>query len=128
MAARRFVRFLFVGLINTAFSYGLYSALLYFGAHYAAASLLALIGGILFSFRTQGKYVFGNTEVRLLGRFVVCWGIIYVFNIALIRAMLAIGFNAYLSGLLAIAPITVLSYMLQRALVFRAANARVARW
>ena len=100
--------------VNTAFSYCVYALMLYFGMNYAAASLIALVLGILFSFRTQGAFVFYNSDKSRFGRFVVAWGIIYVCNIAFIRAMLGLGISAYVAGALALPLTTFLSYVIQK--------------
>jgi putative flippase GtrA len=112
-------RFLFVGVVNTAFSFGVYSMLLFLGMKYFLANGVALVAGILFSFVMQGRFVFRNTQTRLLGRFVFGWIIIYFANIGFIRAMLQYGLNPYVAGALAIPPITLVSYFMQKYFVFR---------
>jgi putative flippase GtrA len=121
---RRLVRFLLVGGINTAFSYTVYATFLLFGLGYALANLLALIASILFSFKTQGTLVFNNTAHRLIFRFSICWLFIYLCNIAFIREMLTLGLDAYTAGALAIPPVIVLSYLLQKYFVFNAIERR----
>ena len=116
---RRAIRFVLIGAINTAFSYAIYASFLYLGLSYPFANLLALMIGILFSFRTQGKFVFKNTESHLLGRFIVAWLLIYFVNVLLINVLMRLGLNAYISGALAIFPVTGLSYFFQRFYVFR---------
>ena len=115
---RRFVRFLLVGGLNTAFAYAVYAFFLMVGLGYALANFLSLITGILFSFKTQGTLVFNNTAHGLFIRFVICWLIIYLCNIGFIRQMLIFGLNAYAAGALALPFIAVLSYLLQKYLVF----------
>lgn len=116
---RRAIRFILIGAINTAFSYAIYAFFLYFGLSYLLSSLLALMAGILFSFKTQGKFVFQNTENHLLGRFIVAWLLIYCANVLLIKLLMGLELNAYISGALAIFPVTALSYFFQRFYVFR---------
>jgi putative flippase GtrA len=114
-----FVRFLAVGFINTLFSYGVYVALLSLGVSYIYANLVALVAGILFSFRTQGRFVFYNREKSLFGRFVFCWALVYVGNILFIRLMMQFGFDPYVGGAMAIPLIAIVSYLGQRYFVFR---------
>jgi putative flippase GtrA len=116
----QFVRFLIVGALNTSFSYAVYAALLYGGLNYVTANLVALLLGILFSFRTQGQLVFGNRENRLIFRFAAAWGLIFLINILLISLLIETGMNAYWAGALALAPTTVASYLVQKLLVFGA--------
>ena len=118
----QFVRFLLVGGLNTAFSYANYAALLYMGVPYAAANLGALLLGMAFSFRTQGRLVFRNSDRRLIFRFAACWGLIWVLNIALIALLIRVGLNAYWAGAVAMLPIAVASYFVQRVVVFGASQ------
>lgn len=119
----QFVRFLFVGTLNTAVGYAAYALLLYLGLPYAAASLGALLLGILFSFRTHGALVFGNRDGRLIFRFAACWGIIYLVNIALIGGLTGLGVSDYVAGALTMLPVALLSYLMQKFLVFEVPGA-----
>jgi len=118
LLGRRFVRFLLVGGINAAFAYAVYAMFLFVGLNYALANLLSLIVSLLFSFKTQGRWVFNNTARKLFFRFCICWGLIYLCNIGFIRQMLIFGLDAYAAGALALPFIAVLSYLLQKYLVF----------
>jgi putative flippase GtrA len=119
----QFVRFLFVGTLNTVVGYAAYALLLYLGLPFTAASLGALLLGILFSFRTHGALVFGNRDGRLIFRFAGCWGIIYLVNIALIGALVRLGLGDYVAGALTMLPVALLSYLMQKFLVFGTAGA-----
>lgn len=113
------VRFGVVGVVNTAFSYGVYAALIFVGCNYALANLVAVVLGILFSFKTQGTLVFRSTDNRRIVRFVFAWTLIYLCNIVLIAKFIDLGLSAYASGALAIPFYTVLSYFAQKYFVFR---------
>ena len=113
------IRFILVGLLNTGFSYLIYAFFLFTGIGYQLANLLAVVIGILFSFKTQGKLVFGNSDNRLLGRFILSWVFIYSCVIFLIGRFMSWGFNAYVAGALALPFSVVLSYLAQRYFVFR---------
>lgn len=112
------LRFFVVGVVNTAFSYGIYATMLLIGLNYAWANLVALVLGILFSFKTQGRLVFDNSDNRLLVRFVVVWAVIYLATITLIGRFITLGLNAYTAGVLALPFSTVLSYVGQKFIVF----------
>ncbi len=111
--------FVLVGILNTSFSYLIYAAFLLIGLGYQLANLIALIIGILFSFKTQGRFVFGNPDNRLLGRFVFCWVIIYFCTTLVIGWIVSFGFNAYVAGALSLPFSVILSYLTQKFLVFR---------
>ena len=115
-----FVRFLVVGGIGTLFSYAVYAFLLFCGLNYALANLAALVAGIFFSFKAQGRFVFLSTDNSLIWRFSLCWGLIYAANVAFLRQVIHMGMDRYVAGAVAIPPIAVLSFVVQRYVVFRA--------
>jgi putative flippase GtrA len=117
---KQIFRFGVIGVVNTGFSYSLYIGFLGIGLAYQSANLAALLLGMLFSFRTQGTLVFRNGDRKLFFRFLLVWMFIYLGNIAFIGAMLEHGFDAYFAGAVAILPIAVVSYFLQRFFVFSA--------
>lgn len=114
----RWIRFLAIGTVNTGFSYLVYAGLLYVGLNYALSNLGALLLSILFSFRTQSTFVFSRGGSSVFLRYLVVWGAIYCMNVAIIALLLKLGMSSYSAGALAIFPITVISYFLQKQLVF----------
>lgn len=116
---QRWFRFLFIGSINTLLAYGFYAFFLFLGLNYALANLASLIIGILIGFKTQGTFVFNNPNHSLFWRYVLFWVVLYGMNIACISGLMSFGLDAYLSGALAILPITLISYLAQKYLVFR---------
>lgn len=120
----QFARFLLVGLVNTGFSYAVYAVLLYLGVVYYAANFGAMALGVGFSFLTQGRLVFSNRDPRLIFRFAAGWIVIYGINIGIIALLLrCLDLNAYVAGALALVPITLISYFVQKFLVFGAGHA-----
>jgi putative flippase GtrA len=118
----QFIRYVVVGAVNTGFSYGVYAALLFVGLDYRVANLLALLLGILFSFATQGKFVFKNATRVTFAKFVIAWLLIYLVNISIIALFLRAGMSAYLAGACALVPVTLLSYFVLKLAVFRHRN------
>ena len=116
---RRFMRFLLVGTLNTAFSYVVYALLLLLGLHYAAANLGAVLLGIVFSFKTQGMLVFRDPRNALFARYVASWIVIYGANVGLIALFVRLGLNAYAAGLAVLPVIVPASYLVQKLLIFR---------
>ena len=113
------IRFVLVGMLNTGFAYLVYAVLLYLGLNYAGANLGAVVSGILFSFRTQGKYVFKNTDTRRMGRFVLAWSAIYLMTTGVIGILVEAGFGAYAAGALTLPLSAVASFVVQKFFVFR---------
>ena len=115
----KFLRFILVGGLNTAVSYAAYAGLLFLGLPYAVANFLALVVGITLGFKTQGRLVFDNPDNRMFVKFVALWAVVYIINVALIRAFLNLGMNAYVAGALALPLIALFSFLGQDRLVFR---------
>ena len=115
---RRWLRFLLIGGVNTAASYAVYALLLLAGLPYALANLGGLIFGIVFSFRMHSAYVFRQMGGRRFPRYLVCWAVLYGVNIMLIAGLMQLQLDAYWAGALAILPIALLSYFLQKLFVF----------
>jgi putative flippase GtrA len=116
--ARRPIRFLLVGAINTGFGFLAYSAALLAGASVALALGLSVIAGIGFNFLTTGTLVFRTSSLRSFLPFVLAYGAIYLVNLgtlAVIRHWLA---SPFLSQLIATAPVAVFSYWLLSSFVF----------
>ena len=117
-----FMRFALVGTLNTGFSYLIYAGFIFAGLGYQLANLLSLCIGILFSFKTQGHFVFNNRDNRLLGRFIVSWIGIYFCVIFIIGQIISFGFNAYSAGALTLPFSVILSYLAQKYFVFRSSS------
>ena len=77
----KFIRFLFVGVLNTMFGYGLFVLFIWFGMHYSIALFCANFLGILFNYKTTGYIVFETRSNRLLLHFFLAYGIVYLFNL-----------------------------------------------
>ncbi len=115
-----FVRFLFVGVLNTAFGFGVYAILIkLFGLGRTPALAVAYILGVLFNFRTTGVIVFGSRDLRRILRFVVVYLAVYGINAAVLEGLKRAGVGPLVSQALCIPPVVVLTYALMKSLVFR---------
>jgi len=112
------LRFVLVGGLNTAIAYALYALFVALGWPVAAASLGSLLLSVPIGFLTQGTMVFGGARARQLPRFIAAWALIYLANVAALWMLMRLGLNAYAAGAVALVPITVLSFVLQRGFVF----------
>jgi putative flippase GtrA len=118
-ARAQFLRFLIVGGINTAFAYGVFALALYAGFHYALASLTSIVLGMFFSFFTQGKLVFKSNKPGELARFLAVATLLYFVHTGLLKAAAYFGIDLYLAGAALTFPLSLLSYVLNKHLVFR---------
>jgi len=115
----RFILFLFVGLINTGFGYGLFALLIFLKVHYALASLLSTFIGILFNFKTTGVIVFKNKNNLLIFRFFLVYGITYILGLLFLYITNYFTISNYIAGAVWLLPGAIISYFLQKSLVFR---------
>lgn len=114
----RFVRFLAVGGLNTAFGFGVYALLLALGLHYSLAVAIGTVLGILFNFRSYGSLVFGATEAHRLPRFVGVYAVLYAVNTVGIGALVGIGLSPLAAGLALLLPVALLGYLLNARFVY----------
>jgi len=115
----RFLRFLVIGGINTAFSYSLYVILLFIGLHYLQAGIVSFILSIFFNFETTRRLVFKNNDRRLLLKFIFSYLIILVISLFFLNLLVTIGISPYLAGLLNVLPMAIISFLIQKVFVFR---------
>ena len=115
----RFVRFLAVGGLNTAFGYTLFALLTWIGLPYPWAIGLGTIMGVLFNFQTTGRLVFGTANKHRLLRFVAAYAFMYVLNVSSVALLLDWGLNVYLAGALLLLPMAGVSYLTLRVFVFQ---------
>ncbi|MDB5850270.1 MAG: hypothetical protein JWP29_4022 [Rhodoferax sp.] len=113
------VRYVVVGVLNTSVGYLLYVLFLLLGFEYKLANLLALLVGIAFSFKTQGVLVFKNSDNSLIFRYLACWTLIYFSNTYIIGKFIGLGFSEYAAGAIATPINVLLSYVIQKYLIFK---------
>jgi putative flippase GtrA len=117
-----FVRFLFVGVLNTVFGYLVFLLMSFLGLHYWMAILVATCTGVVFNFFTIGRLVFNNENNVLFVRFCMVYAVTYLLNIGFIRiAKLIIGNVLLIQGILAF-PLAVFSFSMNRLFVFKYVN------
>lgn len=115
---QRFCKFLLVGGINTIFGYTIYGLGLFIGLQYALAVLIATVLGVLFNFKTFGKYVFANSDRKLFVKFLGVYIITYLLNTLILGLCHKYDYNLYLVQAVLAVPLACLSYSLNRNFVF----------
>jgi putative flippase GtrA len=115
----RGVRFILVGLVNSAFGFAAYSMFTWLGYGYFLSSALATVAGVLFNYRTTRSLVFMGHDGTPFWRFVASYAVILAFTVTLLEISGIFGMDPYLAGLLISIPSAALSYVLQRQFVFR---------
>ncbi len=118
--SEQFISFLIVGGVNTVFYYALYSLFLFAGFPYGAAAGFATCIGILFNFQSFGRLVFGDRDIRRLGRFIGVYAVTWAVNVAGLKALELAGIpDKYIAGLITVLPVALLAFYLNRRFVFR---------
>lgn len=115
----QFIKFLFVGGINTLFGYGIYALFLKLGFYYTSAVFWSTILSILFNFKTTGLLVFKNNNNQLIFKFFSVYLVVYLINIFCLKLFDLFNFNLYLAGFILLLPMALLSFFLLRTFVFK---------
>jgi putative flippase GtrA len=120
MENQQFKLFLATGILNTIFGYVLFTIFIYFEFNYPVAVLLATILGILFNFKTIGKFVFSavSTYSKFI-KFILVYTFIYTINICGLWVLEKLHLeNKYLAGLVLVLPLALISFHLNKKYVF----------
>lgn len=114
----RFFKFLFVGVLNTLFSYTIYALFVSFGLGANLSLFLQYIIGVLWNFKTTGVIVFKSSNNRLLLRFVLCYVFTFVLNSVSLRFLLNYT-NEYIAQAILVLPVAIVSFLLLKVFVFK---------
>lgn len=114
-----FVKFILVGILNTAFGYLVFAALLYFGLHYTLAVVLSTIAGVLFNFKTTGTLVFKNNNNKLIFKFVAVYALTCIIGIIVLRLAELVNVNLYFAGMVSTGICAIIAFILNKNWVFK---------
>ena len=115
---RRFIRFLFVGGLNTLVGYLIFAALIMIGLPTTAAVVTGTILGVLFNFFSTGAVVFRNASGRLLPRFLAVYAVQMGLNIGAMTGLEEAGVHPLIGGAIVLPPLAVFTYFAMRKFVF----------
>ena len=116
----QFIRFIFVGVLNTLFGYGVYCLMILIGLPYTWATLVSQVLGVLFNFISTGNLVFENNDKRLIFKFVLSYVITYFINIGVNKGLQVwLDCNQYISGFGAILVSALSSFFILKLFVYR---------
>ena len=113
----RFLRFLLVGGLNTAFGYAVYAVLVLAGLSPQPALALAFCVGVIWNFFTHARLVFGARGVRRLPAYVAVYVGIYAANAFLLGRVIALGIHPLVAQAGLALVMAVLSYGLIKAVL-----------
>ena len=121
---KQLIRFVIVGILNTLFGYSLYALFIYLGLYYPGAIFFATCFGVFFNFKTMGKFVFVYEHRASFFKFIAAYVLIYLFNMLLIYIGHRVLSNLYLAGFIALAPVALLSFILNKWFVFKKSSSQ----
>lgn len=116
-----FMRFLFVGLANTAAALGvIFFAKIWLGLGDALANVLGYAFGLTLSFLLNRRWTFRHSGAlsRSVPTFLLVQAVAYLLNLYCVLTLIDWGVNSFLAQILGIPPYTVMSYLGSRYLVF----------
>ena len=114
----KFLKFLFVGFLNTAFSYFIYALFVTIGLKANLALFFQYIIGVLWNFKTTGTIVFQNKNNKLIFKFILSYIFTFLINSVLL-AILNKFINDYLAQAILILPIALISFIILKKWVFK---------
>jgi putative flippase GtrA len=115
-----FLRFLAVGVLNTAFGYCVFVGGVLLGLPAPAALGAAYVLGVLFNFLSTGKLVFDRLDARALPRFIGAYLLVYAVNLGALAVLVRAGLHEFTAQAIALPFMAALSFVIFRSFVFRA--------
>lgn len=108
----RFVKFLVVGVANTAFGFAVYAVLLrLFGLPWQWALALSYVLGVLWNFGTHGRIVFGTQGFRRLPAYVLAYVALFFLNKWVLRAAIDAGLSELWAQALLVLPMAMVAFV-----------------
>jgi len=119
IVSSEFIRFLCIGVLNTAVGYLIFSIFYFFTQDKVLALLIAYLFGILFNYKTYGKYVFIASNKKIFINFLFIYLSIFIFNILILELFInELMINTYAAQFIAICVITPILFFLNKKHVF----------
>lgn len=116
---RKFVKYLFVGFMNTVFSYVIYAICVTILSRPTLSLAVSYVIGILFNFQTTGRIVFKNKNNTLIFKFFLSYLTTFFINRYFLDMLVStFQVDKYLSQAILVFPIAMISFMLLKHFVF----------
>lgn len=120
MINTKFIKFIFVGILNTIFSYFIFVVIFYFTNNKELTLSLSFVIAIIFNYLMISKYVFSDKKAfgKLL-KFFLVYIVLYIVNIIHLKVCVDIyDFNVYFAQFLTLLYLPILSFYLNNKYVF----------
>jgi len=113
------VRFLLVGMLNTAIGYLFFVIFYFFIQIKIYALLFAYLVGILVNYKTYSDLVFRIRDKRIFINFILIYIAIFIFNTLILKLFTEVlTIDVYIAQFIAICVITPILYILNKKYVF----------
>lgn len=119
----RLARFVVVSVLNTAFGFAVYSAVILLRWPVWAALAAGNVAGLCFNFLTTGGYVFRSLVLSRFPAFASVYLLVYLFNWLLIHWLSDVVQGPIVAQAILTAPMAGISYLLLKKMVFAGAGA-----
>jgi putative flippase GtrA len=114
---RQLSRYYQVGIVNTAFGYGMYALFVAAGINMYLAQIVAHVFGVAFNYITYSRHVFHDASASK-PRFIASYVLSYLLGLAALAAVSRLVHSAYLAGLAAVVFVSLINYFVLRHAVF----------
>lgn len=121
LLSHKFIRFLVSGGINTAFSYCCFAAFMFLFKNKEIAVTLNLFVAVFFNYNMSARFVFRDRKMtfKQIVKFYLVYFLTYPLNLLHLHVTVDIwGWNVYLSQFTTLLYMPIISFVLQRKLVF----------
>jgi putative flippase GtrA len=116
---RRVVRFLGVGVLNSAFGFLVFSAVVWLGQGVVMALIAGNAAGLVFNFFSTGGLVFRTLALHRLPKFVACYVSMLLVNYALIEVLTPLHNSQIVAQAVLTLPMAGLSYVIMTFWVYK---------
>jgi putative flippase GtrA len=112
------LRFIIVGMLNTAFGYAVFAIIYLLTRAPVVAIVMGTIIGVIFNFFTTGRIVFENNQVSRLIPFALNYAVTCVLNILLFKFLQNLGLQVFIAQFVCLPPMVLIAFVLNRKFVF----------
>jgi putative flippase GtrA len=116
--AIQFAKFLAVGVLNTAFGYGVFALLIFAGVRPMPSLAITYVVGVTFNFVTTGQFVFDHFHRSALLRFIAAYVVVFLINAALYEILSASGVTPLVAQAICLPIMAILAFFLFKFHVF----------
>ena len=106
-----FLRFLIVGVLNTAFGYLLFGLFLWAGLRPQPALALAFASGVIWNYATHARLVFGTRGLVQLPTYALAYLGLYGVNALGLQVLLGTGLSPFVAQGVVVLPVAMLAYV-----------------